>query len=147
MHDCIFQRSAKNFAKSVHKILFLNLWISILGSFFRFSDCHKWFSLVFMPENLCVIIRVSATLHRVVSNLPSGWISHCMMILFPSVNSQLFSTYYFFLFILQDLQLIAILKVSSDFIVVICRSVRSGGIIFGYPESETLPLSFDILNL
>ena len=72
MHDCIFQRSAKNFAKSVHKILFLNLWLSILGSFFRFSDCHKWFSLVFMLENLCVIIRVSATLHRVVSNLPSG---------------------------------------------------------------------------
>lgn len=72
MHDCIFQRSAKNFAKSVHKIWFLNLWISILGSFFRFSDCHKCFSLVFMPENLCAIIRVSATLHRVGSNLPLG---------------------------------------------------------------------------
>lgn len=71
MHGCIFQRSAKNFAKSVHKIWFLNLWISILGSFFSFSDCYKCFPLVFMPENLCAIIRVSATLHRVRGNLPS----------------------------------------------------------------------------
>lgn len=70
MHDGIFQRAAKNFAQSVHKIWFLNLWILIRGSFFRFSDCHKCF--MFMPKNLCAIIRVFATLHRVGSNLPSG---------------------------------------------------------------------------